>query len=131
MLTTTGSGLSDLLVIATSAEVTVLVVSVSESLPGVGSDVAPSAVAVLEIDAVTLELTFTTTSKVAVAPEGTDAFENTMSPVPPTDTLSVRDQPDDDEAVTAAETNVVPLGTPSVTVTVLASLGPLFWKLIV
>src|SRR5437764_438449 len=76
-----------------------------------------------------LALTLTTILKTAVSPAATLALEKTTLPVPPTAGGLGIDQPV--PVVTTAETKVVLAGTASVTVTVLASLGPLFVKLIV
>ena len=128
MLTTTGSGESVLLVSWTSADAVVAVNAVFELLAGVGSVLLLAAVAVFEICVVTLEFTLTTIVKVAVPPVGTDEFEKTTSPVLPAVSKSVRDQP---AVPVVAETSVVPVGTVSVTVAFVVSLGPLFMKLMV
>src|SRR5262249_39092882 len=75
------------------------------------------------------EATLTTTWKEAVALAATEPLEKTMVPLAPTATESVRDQPV--PVRTAADTRVVFAGSASLTVTVLASLGPLLAKLIV
>jgi len=73
-------------------------------------------------------LTFTTIVNTAVSNDATVPFQNTTLPVAPTEgELVLQPVP----VVTVAETNVVLAGTASVTVTVCASLGPLFTKLIV
>src|SRR5438309_6757034 len=100
-----------------------LVVVDNELLPGVGSDVAAAAVAVLVmvVPWIVPAVTLTTTVKVAVPPAGALGLENTMLPVPPNGTTSVRVQPAEE---VEAETSVVFAGTASVTVAVAASLGP-------
>src|SRR5713101_925540 len=102
-----------------------VVVAVPVLLPGAGSGNELAAVAVLLIivPCITPELTLTTISNVAVSPFATDALANTMLPVPPPDTESVRLQPV--PLVTEADTNVVFAGTASVTVTLGADPGPL------
>src|SRR4030095_4499838 len=125
----TGSGES-VLVIAISALVIAVVVSVSELFPGVGSVGSPVVVTVLEIVVLlaTLLLTFTTIVKTAVSPLATSAFEKITLPVTPTAGALV-DQPV--PVVTAAETKVVLVGVPSVTETLVSFDGPLLTKLIV
>src|SRR5882724_5324724 len=123
----TGSGAS-LLVTDRSALVLTVVVAVPVLLPLLGSvvDAAATPLFVMVEPPATFELTFTTTVKTAVSPLATLALEKTILPVPPTagaETL----QPD--PVVTTAETKVALAGTASVTVTVCASLGPLFVKL--
>src|SRR5262249_29491366 len=118
------------LVTARSAWVWTVVVAVAELFPGVGSVVVLAAVAVLVMvePFVALALTLTTTVKTAVSAFGTEAFEKTTLPVPPTaGALVLQPVP----VVTVADTNVVFAGTASVTVTVCAVPGPLFTKLIV
>src|SRR3954471_2637739 len=125
-----GSGASDL-VMARSALVCTVVVAVPVLLPGVGSVVVLAAVAELLIVApfAVFELTLTTIVKTAVSPAATVDFEKTTLPVPPTAGGLGIVQPE--PVVTTADTNVVLAGTASVTVTICASLGPAFWKLIV
>jgi hypothetical protein len=99
-------------------------------LADVESVVVVAAVALFEIvePLAALAFTFTTIVKTAVSPAATVLFENTTLPVPPTaGVLPAHPVP----VVTEDETNVVPAGTASVTVTLCASLGPLFTKLIV
>src|ERR1044072_6216581 len=102
-------------------------IAVPVLLPGVGSVVAEAAVAefVMLVPAVVFELTLTTMVNTAVSAGTVVAFEKTTLPVPPT-AGAVVDHPA--PVVTVAETNVVFAGTASVTVTVCASLGPLFTK---
>src|SRR5204863_6422437 len=107
-----------------------VVVAVPMFFAGVGSVVVLAAVAELLIIAplAEFELTFTTILNTAVSPAATVAFEKTTLPVPPTaGALTLQPLP----VVTTADTNVVFVGTASVTVTVCASLGPLLVKLIV
>ena len=82
----------------------------------------------MTVATVTDDATFTTIVKVAVSAFVTVPFANTILPFAPGVTESVRDQP---ALPVVAETSVVPAGSASVTVTVCASLGPLFWKLTV
>src|SRR5438270_120619 len=100
----TGLGLPVLLVMTRSACVPTVVMAELELLPGLGSGVAEAAVAVLVIvvPVAVLASTLTTTVKTAVSPLGSVARANTIVPVPPTATASVRDQP----AGTLAETKV-------------------------
>src|SRR5262245_53613130 len=125
----TGSGESDF-VIAMSACVIAVVVSVSELFAGAGSVGSPAAVTVLEIVVLlaTLLFTLTTMVKTAVSPLATFPFENVTLPVPPTAGALV-DQPV--PVVTAAETKVVLVGVGSVTVTLVSLDGPLLTKLMV
>jgi len=113
-----------------SADVCTVVVAVPVLLAGVGSVVTLAAVALLVIVAPlgVPESTFTTIVNVAVSPAATVALENTTFPVPPTAGELV-DHPLPVE--TTADTKVALAGTASVTVTVWASDGPLFVKLIV
>src|SRR4051794_16799143 len=92
---------------------------------GFGSAVVEAAVAELVIVVLlgVEELTFTTMVKTADSPLATVAFEKTTLPVPPTAGCAV-DQPV--PVVTTADTNVVFVGTASVTVTPAAAPGPLF-----
>jgi hypothetical protein len=107
-----------------------VVVAIALLLPGVGSVVVLAAVAVLVIVApvATPLSTLTTTWKVAVSPLATEAFEKMTLPVRPTAGIEETDQPG---LPVIAETKVVLVGVGSVTVTVLAPLGPLLMKLIV
>src|SRR5437764_792008 len=120
----TGSGESDL-VTARSACVCTVVIAVPVLLPGVESVVALEAVAELlivvpfAVDAGTL----TTIVKTALSPATTAAFEKTIGP----EVFTAQPVP----VVTTADTKLVPEGTASLTVTVLASLGPALLKLIV
>src|SRR5258706_517057 len=120
----TGSGES-LLVTARSARVCTVVIAIPVLLPGVGSGVALLAVALLliivpfAVDAGML----TTIVNTADSPAITAALEKTIGP----EVLTAQPLP----VVTTADTNDVPAGTPSVTVTVLASLGPALLKLMV
>src|SRR5581483_8826092 len=120
----TGSGES-VLVTERSARVCTVVVAVPVLLPGVGSVVVVAAVAELLIVAplAVLALTFTTIVKTAVSPAATVAFEKTIGP----EVLTLQPVP----VVTTADTSEVFAGTASVTVTICASDGPLFEKLIV
>ena len=130
-LARTGSGASVLDVIAKSARVWVVVVALAELFAlTVSSDVvAAVAVFVIVEPEARLALTFTTMVNTAVSEAATSAFENTMLPVSPALSVSVRAQP---ELAVVAETNVVPVGTASVTVTSLAVLNAeLFLKLTV
>src|ERR1044071_9956509 len=125
----TGSGES-LLVIEMSACACTVVIAVPVLFAGVGSVVVLAATAelLITVAAAVFEFTLTTIVNTAVSPVTTVAFENTTFPVPPTaGALVVQPVP----VVTAADTNVQFAGTASVTVTVCASLGPLFAKLIV
>src|SRR6185436_19309044 len=81
----TGSGES-VLVTAMSASAMTVVVAVPVLLAGVGSVVVAAATALLVITVAlgVLALTFRTTVNTAVSPAATEAFENTMFPVPPT-----------------------------------------------
>src|SRR5436189_2494873 len=124
----TGSGVSVLEVICRSAFVWTVVVALAELFAlTVSSDVvAAVAVLVIIVPEVTLALTLTTIVNTAVSAVATSALEKTMLPVPPAGTTSVRDQPGD---AVVAETRVVPVGTASVTVTLLAVLtAELFLK---
>jgi len=107
-----------------------VVVAVPVLLPGVGSVVtlAAEALLVMVVAAGVLELTLTTTWKVAVSNAATVPFEKTTLPVPPTAGLAVLHPVPE---VTEEEMKVVFVGTASVTVTVCASLGPLLMKLMV
>src|SRR5438128_1190713 len=124
-----GSGVS-VFVTERSACVCTVVVAVLLLLAATGSVVAVAAVAELEIVApLAVEaLTFTTMVKTADSPPTAVAFEKTTLPVPPAAGADVL-QPL--PVVTTAETNEVLAGTASLTVTLLASLGPLLAKLIV
>src|SRR5262245_11513995 len=125
----TGSGESDF-VTARSANACTVVVAVPVLLAGVGSTVALAAVALLVIVAplAVVEFTFSTIVNTAVSPGATVAFEKTTLPVPPGGGALT---PQPTPVVTTADTNVAFAGTASVTVTVCASDGPLFTKLIV
>jgi len=125
----TGSGES-LLVTARSAPVMTAVIAVPVLLPGVGSTVALAAVALLVMvePLATLAATWTTMVKVAISLSVVVPLEKTTLPVAPTaGALVLQPVPE----FTTAETKVVPVGRPSVTVTVCAALGPLLTKLIV
>src|SRR5688500_6733529 len=106
----TGSGVSILEVICRSALVAVVVVAVAELFALLVSIdvVAAVAVFVMVVPDATLALTLTTIVNTAVSEAATSAFENTMLPVPPAGTPSVRAQPGD---AVVAETSVVPVGT--------------------
>src|ERR1044071_4090919 len=124
--TQTGSGVSDL-VTARSAWAITVVVAVAVLLPGVGSVVAVVAVAelVMMVLCGVLALTLTTMVKTAVSPAATVALENCTVPVPPTaGCVLLQPVP----VVTVADTNVVFAGSVSLTLTVCASLGPLFTR---
>src|SRR3954464_13743782 len=97
------------------------VVAVAVLLPEVGSVVVVAAVAVLVIvvPVGVAASTLTTMVKTAVSPFGTDGFEKTTLPVPPTAGGLGIVQPL--PVVTTADTNVVLAGTASVTVTLCAS----------
>src|SRR5882762_4586396 len=117
----TGSGASVLETICRSAFVWTVVVALAELFALILSIDVVAAVAVfvmIEPEA-TLALTLTTIVNTAVSEAATSALENTMLPVPPTGTTSVRAQPGD---AVVAETNVVPTGLASVTVTLAAEL---------
>src|SRR3954463_11040242 len=107
------------------------VVAVAVLLPEVGSVVVVAAVAVLVtvVPVGVAASTLTTMVNTAVSPLATEAFEKTTLPVPPTAGGLGIVQPE--PVVTTADTNVVLVGTASVTVTVCASDGPLLTKLIV
>src|SRR4051812_20978845 len=81
----TGSGES-VLVTARSALVCTVVEAMPVLFPGVGSVVVEAATALLlmVLPLAALALTLTTMVKTAVSPFGTDAFEKTTLPVPPT-----------------------------------------------
>src|SRR5438128_10882742 len=106
------------------------VVAVAVLLAGVGSVVVVAAVAVLVtvVPVGVVTSTLTTMVKTADSEAATVAFEKTTLPVEPTVGADVL-QPL--PVVTTADTNVVFVGTASVTVTVCASLGPLLPKWIV
>src|SRR6185436_15893387 len=128
LLAVTGSGVSVLLVICRSAFTCTVVVALAElfALTVSGEVVAVVAVFVMIVPLVTLVSTLTTIVNTAVSEPATSAFANTMLPVPPAGTRSVRAQPGD---AVVAETKVVPTGTASVTVTLLAVLtAELFLK---
>src|SRR4051812_32501963 len=126
----TGSGESAF-VTARSALVCTVVVAEPVLLPGIGSLVVEAATALLlmVLPLAALALTLTTIVKTAVSPFGTEAFEKTTLPVPPTAGGLGIVQPL--PVVTTADTNVVFVGTASVTVTVCAVPGPLLMKLMV
>src|SRR5207237_2925569 len=107
-----------------------VVVAVAELLLGFGSGIELAAVAVLlmTVPCSTPALTFTTTVNTAVSLMPTFAFEKTTLPVPPTAGADVL-QPL--PVVTLADTNVVLVGTASVTVVLMPGPGPLSTKLIV
>jgi len=91
-----------------------------------GGEPAPEAiVAVLLMDAplATLQLTATTTVNVAESPFAIEAFVQVMVPVPPAGRV-LQVQP----AGFDCETTVTPEGNVSLTVTLLAGAGPLFWN---
>ncbi len=107
----------------TSALAATLTFDVDELLPGVGSAVTADAVAVLLIVApfAVDEATWTTKLKTADAPAAIEVAEHVMVPFVPTAggvQMNVRG--------TVSETNVTLAGSTSVSVTVCASLGPLF-----
>jgi hypothetical protein len=106
------------------------VVAVDVLLAGLVSVVAVAAVAVslITVPLAVLLFTLMTNWNTAVSLAVTVAFEKTTLPVPPTAGADVL-QPV--PVVTDAETNVQLAGTPSVTVTVCASLGPALLKLTV
>src|SRR6266850_3543167 len=115
----TGSGVSVLEVICRSALAWVVVVALAELFALLVSIDVVAAVAVfvmIEPEG-TLALTLTTIVNTAVSETATVPFEKTMLPVPPAKTPSVRAHPGD---TVVAETRVVPVGTASVTVTLLA-----------
>src|SRR5215467_9972747 len=91
---------------------------------GTGSleSLAAVAVLVMPVALPVFRFTLTTIWKVAVSPRATAALLNTMLPVPPGAGAEVL-QPA--PIVTLADTNVVLVGTVSVTFTLAASLGPL------
>ena len=74
-----------------------------------------------------LALTFTTNMRRPVAPDAWLDLTQTIVPVPPGGTLSVRVHP----AGTVADTNVVFAGIGSITTTFIAVSGPLFPGLMV
>src|ERR1044071_1826880 len=90
---------------------------------------AATALLVITVRSAVAGLTLTTTSNVAVSPLATVPFEKTTLPVPPPAGWLEMLHPG--PVVIAAETKVVFVGTASVTVTLLAALGPLLVKLIV
>src|SRR5947199_317177 len=119
-----GSGVS-VFVTARSAWVCTVVVAVPVLLPLIGSVVVVAAVAEL-LMVVPLAVpapTLTTMVKTAVSPAVTADFEKTIGP----EVLVLQPLP----VVTTAETSEVFAGTASLTVTLLASDGPLLAKLIV
>src|SRR5436305_1244261 len=126
----TGSGASVFVTARSILRMAFVMVASVLSL-GFGSAVVEAAVAVLVIVVLlgVEELTLTTMVKTAVSPLATEAFEKTTLPVPPTAGGLGMVQPE--PVVTTADTNVVFVGTASVTVTVCASDGPLLTKLIV
>jgi hypothetical protein len=100
-----------------------VVVAVPVLFPGVGSGIVLAAVAELLITVpwIVPALIFTTIWNTALSPLGTEAFEKTTLPVPPTaGALVLHPLP----VVTIADTNVVLAGTASVRLTFAASLGP-------
>ena len=122
----TGSGVS-ILTIDRSADVATVVVSVSDSLPGLGSAVVDVAVAVLDrtVPPAVEGLTLTTRVKTAF-PTASDGLAQEMVPVPPTAGV-VHDQP----ATAESDTKVVPAGSVSLHATVAAASGPLLVTVIV
>ena len=107
-----------------------VVVVIAVLLVGFGSFIVLAVITVFVITAPdsTPLLTCTTTSKTAVSPIPTIAFEKITLPVPPTaGDMIVHPIP----LVTIADTNVVFAGTASVTVVSIPGPGPLFVKLIV
>src|SRR5262245_13820541 len=124
-----GSGES-VLVTARSARAMTAVVALAVLLPGEGSVVALAALALLERvePSATPAPTRTTIVKAADSLAATVPLEKTMFPVPPTaGALVAHPVP----VVTVAETNVVFVGTASVTVAVCALLGPLLVRVTV
>src|SRR5438105_990590 len=126
----TGSG-APLLVTERSARALTLVVAVAELFPGHGSNVSLVAVAVLlsVVPFRVLALTLTTSlnvasapaPKLAVAPTPKIEIVQLIAPLPPT--IGVTQV---HAAGEASETNVVPDGTRSATVTAVAASGPAF-----
>jgi len=107
-----------------------VVAAVPVLLPVLGSGIELAAVAELfiTVPCTVPALTLTTTWKVAVSPFAVDALEKTTFPVPPTGGVLV---PHPVPLVTEADTNVVFVGTPSVTVVLGPGPGPLLVKLMV
>src|SRR6266851_3441443 len=123
MLLPAGTGLGvPVMVMPTTAEVTTGVVTVAECglVLSVGLDTV--AVSVMFVPLAVLELTWTTTLKVADAPVARVAVVPLMVPVPPTaGLLKVKVGP----LVWLSDTKVVLVGTLSVSCTFWASEGPL------
>src|SRR5436190_13896252 len=117
----TGSGES-VLVKATSADATTWFTAEPDSAPGLGSGVADTdeAVLVIRVPAATPEPTCTTRVMVAGTPAATTPSEHVTVAVPAQDPIDG-----------VAETNVVPAGSGSLTLTFWASDGPLFMTVIV
>jgi hypothetical protein len=104
----------------TSAETLTVVVAVAELLPGVGSGVVLDVVAVLDSVPVAPVGTLTTSEKVALAPEAIEAMvQLTVPPAPTAGVVQLNAGP----AVCVEETNVVPAGSASESVTPV-TLGP-------
>jgi hypothetical protein len=118
---TTGSGLS-LFVTARSGPATTVETDALLLAPFASAD-AELPVAVLVIVAPAPAFTATTMSNVDVAPAPSVAIEQEIVPVPPAAGVV---QPNAGPLVWVSETNVVPVGTTSVRVTVCASLVPMF-----
>src|SRR5258706_2655534 len=119
-----GSGLSDVIVVTVPLRTDVtVVVAVDELLAGMESVVALLIVVVLLsiVPSATPELTFTVNVKSSAAPTARLAMVQVTVPVPPTAGVA-QVHPSGEES----ETNVVPVGTVSVKLTVSAVSGPLF-----
>ncbi len=112
-----------LLVTARSAEVLTVAELFALLLPGFESlvDELPDAVFVIVDPLMAFALTLKTSVKVGEAPFASVAIEQLTVPVPPTAGV-VHNQPAGD----VSETNVVPPGSVSLSVTLSASLGPPF-----
>src|SRR5688500_7499674 len=95
------------------------VVSVAVLFAGVGSCAAAETVAVLVIVVPGLPVDLKTTVTVAEPFDATEPTEQVMVPVAPPTAGAVQVP-----CVVATETNVVPMGSTSVTVTASAALGP-------
>jgi len=107
--------------------VVTVVVDVAELLAGLGSTVAELTVAVFEITVPlgVVEATFTTRVKTADSATATDAFVQDTVPVPPTAGV-VHVHP----AAAVRDTNVVPVGSVSLTTTLLEGSTPSFLPVI-
>jgi hypothetical protein len=124
----TGSGASEIATETSALPTPTAVIVAAESLAGSGSVVAEPAVTVLPMsEPVTAPAsTATTRVNVAVAPAPSVAAEQSTVPAAPTAGV-VHDQPAGD----ASETKLVPAGTGSASVALVAAPGPAFATVIV